>query len=62
MEEKENKMPEKNIINKIKEKLLQFGEDIIITDLGRELVLKGRTTDYKKSKLISEAEFRNLDA
>jgi hypothetical protein len=40
----------------ISQKILQWAEEVVMTDLGKELVLKGRTSDYKKSKLIAGAE------
>jgi hypothetical protein len=45
----------KNLHEEIRKKLYDFGEKIII-DLGVELVLKGRTNDANKSRLISQAQ------
>ena len=43
------------IIENIRKELYELGEKIII-ELGVELVLKGRTSNAKKSRLISQAE------
>ena len=46
-------------LNKIiKTAILEWAEKVVITDLGKELVIKGRATDYKKSRLIADAEIK----
>ena len=51
-------MAENSISEKIKNEILKWAENVVMTDLGKELVLKGRATDYTKSRLIADAQIR----
>ena len=51
-------MAEKELSTKIKSAILDWAERVVMTDLGKELVLKGRTSDAKKSRLIADCEIK----